>query len=791
MQRVSIVWIVPLVALAIAVGMAWQTYQDRGSVIEIRFEQASGITPEQTQLRYREVSVGVVEDLDFSDDLSHVIAHVRLDKDVEPFVDSESVFWVVQPEVSARGVTGLQTVLSGVYIEGSWDAVPGGLHTQFEGLQERPVARPDQEGTRIMLSSGSGKGLSEGAPILFKGLEVGRVGRPVLSADGITINAEAFINAPHDQLLTSQSRFWDASGVSFNIGTGGASVDIESLASLISGGVSFETVVSGGNPVRDGEVFAVFPNVDDARQSLFDGRKANGGTMELAMVFEENVTGLNVGAPVMLRGLQIGEVVGISGRVDPEQFGDDLVRLVVVLQIEMRKIDAAPDTDNPEDEREAILDMFEQAVSEGWRARLARSGLLTAALRIEMVQIPEVGPAEFQRDGDPYPIFPSVTAEVEGVDVAAEGLLKRVSDLPIEDLLNSAKVFLDNAAALVASEDIQSIPADVRGTVESIQGAVEDVREVIGTADLPALSGKVSGIADEFSQLLEHVADQEAVAKLVEAIEAASEAAVEISTAASGVPELVDQIEEVAEKVASVDLQGLMDQVGGLATNASDFLSSEATKSLPEVLTKSLASVEGAVAEATTLLSGMNSSGAVDSLTSALAKVDTAAGDIGDAVEGLPALIDEARQVTEKAAALDFETLVSEITGLVESAEAMIGTQAARELPQSLKMALDQVGQALAELRDGGTVAAVNAALASAERAATSVADASSELPALVQRTEAVLREAELALAGLADTGALNREARATLREVSRAADSVRSLARTLERKPNALLTGK
>ena len=121
----------------------------------------------------------------------------------------------------------------------------------------------------------------------------------------------------------------------------------------------------------------------------------------------------------------------------------------------------------------------------------------------------------------------------------------------------------------------------------------------------------------------------------------------------------------------------------------------------------------------------------------------------------------------------------------------MIGTQAARELPQSLKMALDQVGQALAELRDGGTVAAVNAALASAERAATSVADASSELPALVQRTEAVLREAELALAGLADTGALNREARATLREVSRAADSVRSLARTLERKPNALLTGK
>ncbi|MDV7142289.1 MlaD family protein [Tropicimonas sp. TH_r6] len=783
-QRISIVWVVPLVALAIALGIAWQAYSERGPLIEIRFENASGIVAEQTQLRYRELSVGVVEEITFSDDLSEVIAHLRLDKDVANFVDSEALFWVVQPEVSARGVSGLQTVLSGVYIEGSWDGSPGGLSRHFDGLSERPIARPDQEGTKITLFSRTGKGLSEGSPILFKGLEVGQLGKPTLSDDGVTISADAFISAPHDTLLTTQSRFWNASGIAFNLGAGGASVDVESVAALISGGVSFETVVSGGEPILEGQRFAVFENLDDARESLFEGTGPDEGTLELSMVFDENVTGLNIGAQVTLNGLPIGEVVGITGQVDPEQFGDERVRLVVVLSIELNKLDAAPDSDTSDAESAAILDLFEQAVAEGWRARLARAGLLSNALRIEMVQIEDPEPAEFLRDADPYPIFPSVQADLEGGANPAEGLIQRVGDLPIEEILNSAKTFLDGAAALVASDDIQAIPGDLRGTVEEVRGAVGDVRGVIGSEQFQALPARLDDISGEISSLLAELEQRDGIARLVEAIDRAGEAAQEIGTAAEGVPALVAEISAVAEDIASLELGGMVDEASGLIGSARELVSTEAAQALPE-------SLRTAVDEVATAVSELRSGGTIENANAALENVSELTADLSEAAANVPALVEDIRALTAQAAAMDLDALASEVTALLDSAEAVIGTEAARALPESLRLALDEIGTAVAELREGGTVESVNAALDSAEKAADAVADASSELPDLVRRTEAVLREAELALAGLSDSGALNREARETLREVSRAADSVRSLMRTLERKPNALLTGK
>ncbi|PRY24186.1 paraquat-inducible protein B [Aliiruegeria haliotis] len=781
-ERVSLVWVVPIAALVIALGIAWQAYQDRGALIEIAFAKASGIVAEQTQLRFREVSVGVVETVAFSDDLAQVIAHVRVDKEVEPFIDADAVFWVVQPEVSARGISGLDTVLGGVYIEGSWDNTPGGLQRHFTGLEDRPVARPDQKGREITLTTTTGKGLSEGTPILFKGIEVGRVGKPQLSPDGVTITAQAFINSPHDQLMTTRSRFWDASGFSFNLGAGGASVDVESIASLITGGISFETVVSGGAPVPDGQRFSVFASQDDARASLFEAGGPDGANVEIAMVFEENVQGLAVGAPVTLRGLEIGEVVGLTGRVDEAQFGDDRVRLIVVLSIGLEQLQLGEGATDAEE----ILDFFDDAVAEGWRARLARAGLLSSALRIELVQVPDAEPARFLRDGDPYPIFPSVAGETSGgsVGASAEGLLQRVNDLPVEELMANVITFVESATALVSSEDLQSIPSEVRG-------AVEDVRTVIGNADLQALPERVNGIADELLAVLADLEEREGVAKLVEAVEQAGEAAAEVGESVAGVPDLIERIDAVVLKAEALDLEGLLDQAKGLAESANTLIGAEATRALPETLSEALGGVDDAVQQATTLMSDLNEADAVSKLTGAIESASAAAADIGTAAEGLPDLIDQIRAVAAKAEAMDLDALVDEVTGLVESADALIGTAAAQALPESLNAALDEVSGALSDLREGGTVESVNAALASAEQAADSVARASSELPDLVRRTEAVLREAELAMAGLAESGALNREARAALREISRAADSVRSLARTLERKPNALLTGK
>ena len=160
---------------------------------------------------------------------------IRLDKAVEPFVDKDAEFWVVSPEISAQGVSGLDTVLSGVYLEGNWDGEIGEESFEFVGLIDAPLVRYGERGLQFRLRSTSGEGLSRGAPILYRGIKVGQVGEPRLDEDNVSVIADAFIRLPEARLITTATRFWDASGFSLSFGAGGAQLDVSSLASLLSG----------------------------------------------------------------------------------------------------------------------------------------------------------------------------------------------------------------------------------------------------------------------------------------------------------------------------------------------------------------------------------------------------------------------------------------------------------------------------------------------------------------------------------------------------------------------------
>ncbi|MGD9295094.1 MAG: MlaD family protein, partial [Roseobacter sp.] len=317
--NLSIVWVFPFLALAIALIFAWQSYNDRGPVISIEFENGAGILPKQTELRFRDVKVGVVEDLSFSDDLSSVVVAVRVGKDIAPFIDAGATFWIVRPELSTSGVSGLDTVLTGVFIEGSWDSQIGPARDSFRGLDSAPLYQPDSGGLQIALRSIPGGTLSADTPILFRGIEIGRVGPARISPEGNFAIAEAVIYEPHGNLVTPATRFWDTSGFSVSIGASGAQINYSSIASLLAGGITFDTFVSGGAQVADGTVFEVYASEEDARNSVFSASDVD--TLELRAVFEDNISGLAIGAPVEFGGVRIGSVSSVSGIVDLDAFG--------------------------------------------------------------------------------------------------------------------------------------------------------------------------------------------------------------------------------------------------------------------------------------------------------------------------------------------------------------------------------------------------------------------------------------------------------------------------------------
>ena len=207
---------------------------------------------------------------------------------------------VVRPELTARGVSGLDTVLSGVFIEGSWDNTVGRELYRFKGLEEPPLFRSGQNGLQIAVRTTPGGSLTDNSPILYRGIEVGRVGTARITPSGNYAIAEAIIFDPHSGLVNASTRFWDSSGFSVSIGPQGAEIDFSSLATLVGGGLTFDTFVSGGAPVTDGTVFEVFADQATARNSVFNASEVE--TLDVRVVFDDNIAGLAIGAAVELSG---------------------------------------------------------------------------------------------------------------------------------------------------------------------------------------------------------------------------------------------------------------------------------------------------------------------------------------------------------------------------------------------------------------------------------------------------------------------------------------------------------
>lgn len=514
-RRPSLVWLMPILAVAVAGYVVYRTLAEQGPLVTVVFPEAAGIRAETTELRIRDLRVGIVEEVGFTEDMRAVEARVRVDKSVAPFVDADAEFWLVEPQVSARGVAGLGTLLSGVYIAASWDGEAGAPADRFTALASPPLTTFGEVGTRVVLRARAGGQLAPGAPVLLSGIEVGRVGQPVLSDTGATVTMDAFIEAPHSERLTTNSRFWNASGISVNVGTGGLSLQVESLAALIEGGVNVATPVAGGEPIADGAVFEVFANEAAARADAFEA-DADAPVLASALL-DADVSGLGVGTVVRFRGVEAGEVADITG-LAPPQGEDGPVRLRVDMDLSPRRIGLRPGLDDAE-----VRSALAARVERGLRVRVASEGLFGQTVVLELVNLGDEAPnspAALDSGPDGRLLLPTAPPAVSDGGDGVEGLVARVANLPIEDLLRSATEALQGvtdvtaeAQRVLAADGVDRIPAtlddtlaEVRalvagiregGAIESLNDALQSVEGTLGSVDeaaqsLPALAARLS-----------------------------------------------------------------------------------------------------------------------------------------------------------------------------------------------------------------------------------------------------------------------------------------------------------
>ncbi|MBK8907713.1 MAG: MCE family protein [Rhodospirillales bacterium] len=465
-KRFSIVWLIPLVAAAIAIYLGYTTLSEQGPTITMTFKTAAGLEAGKTRVKYKDVEMGVVTKVDISDDLATILVTAQMEKSAQPHLNENTRFWVVRPRLSTSGVSGLETLVSGAHIE--MDPGKGDSARQFTGLEDPPVIRADVPGSEFTLRANQRGSLAAGAPISFRGIQVGQIMAYELGPDGRGVNFLAFIMAPHDRLVRPGTQFWNASGINVSIGATGVRVQTESLVSIVTGGVAFETPISAldNEPSPRGSEFPLYANETATKEAAITEQ------IPFIMHFEGSVRGLETGAPVELRGIKVGEVTDIRLIVDREAKAIS-VPVTIVLEPERVTLMGIRQTD-------PVAAMGE-LVQRGMRAQLKSGSLLTGALYVDLDFYPDAPPAEMARGGR-YAELPTIPSDIEQIKRSAGQVLDRVAALPLEDLIQDMRTMIQSVNALVSSPAVKSAEQALLQTAEAAEQLMTQANQTLASA---------------------------------------------------------------------------------------------------------------------------------------------------------------------------------------------------------------------------------------------------------------------------------------------------------------------
>lgn len=263
-SRFPVVWLVPLLALAIGGWMVFREMRNRGPEIKIHFPNGAGLQAGRTELIHKGVTVGTVRKVALDESLEGVEVTLQLAKDAEAFARAGSEFWIVRPEVSLTGVRGLETLLGGVHL----NAQPGTgeVTSEFRGLDRQPAPENTRAGRAFVLRASKLGSLSTGAPVYYREIKVGMVEASRLADDAAEVLIRVRIFKPYIDLVRGDSQFWNAGGATFKASLLGAEFKSTSLEALFSGGIAFATPDGGKNglaPVApDGAQFVLHDEAD-------------------------------------------------------------------------------------------------------------------------------------------------------------------------------------------------------------------------------------------------------------------------------------------------------------------------------------------------------------------------------------------------------------------------------------------------------------------------------------------------------------------------------------------------
>jgi paraquat-inducible protein B len=521
--RISVIWIIPILAALVAIGIAVQRILSEGPTITIIFTAAEGIEAGKTLIKYKDVAIGRVTAVHLTPTYTRVEVTAKITKRAAGLMVEDAKFWVVRPSISLSGVSGLSTLLSGNYI----GFEPGTSETPefgFVGLDVAPVIT-EQRGRQFLLKASDLGSLEVGSPIYYRRLPVGQIIEYDLTPDGATVQLKIFIKAPYDRYVLPGTRFWNASGIEVTADADGVNVRTESVVALLIGGISFDTppFEPQAQPAAANAVFTLHSDRTVAMKA------PDPVARHFVLHFNESLRGLAVGAPVTFLGLPAGEVTNVGVVLDPA--GTTLRSRVQVTFFPERlvgstgaKAEAAKGMVVLQDEQKRRAFVRRQVEERGLRGQLRTGSLLTGQLYVSFDYHPNATKAKVDLS-QAEPELPVVPSTLSNLETKLAGIVDKVDKVPIEAIGNSLKKDLDNldhaltdARKLITDADVQLVPG-LKTAVDDLHRTLVAVEVATNNANATLLESNAAAQEDLRNALYEFTRAARSMRVLTDALE--------------------------------------------------------------------------------------------------------------------------------------------------------------------------------------------------------------------------------------------------------------------------------
>lgn len=501
-SRFSPVWILPLLALAVAGYLAFTSIRTEGPTITVTFKSGDGLVAGQTRVLHKAVQLGTVQNVRLADNLQSVVVTLKMLREADPYLTDQARFWVVRPRLSSGSFSGFETLLSGSYIEMDPGARGGPRQAEYTGLENPPGVRSGEPGRTYKLKSPRLGSLTAGAPVFYRDITVGEVLGYDLG-DGVgPVTVTVFVRDPYDNFVRQGSHFWNASGLSVQVNGDGVHVEVASMQALLSGGVAFDTprVTPSPPSLPDGSEFPLYRNYDDAQAAGYTKRQ------NFVTYFDTSVRGLTKGSSVEFFGIQIGTVTDVALDVDPQTAR---ARAKVKFEVQPERIGTVNASLSAADD----LAVARRLVAKGARAQLKTASYLTGSMVLAMDFVPNTPPAELRTEGDEV-VVPSVGGGLDNILTAVSDIASKLDRLPLDEIganLNGTLRAASGAATSIqglatrADAGLSPVLSRLPALMASLQDTVAKAGRTVGT--LGSSYGADSPFNRELSRALVQVGD--------------------------------------------------------------------------------------------------------------------------------------------------------------------------------------------------------------------------------------------------------------------------------------------